>query len=116
MHRHCGTAHPLEVLVCLICYFSDSWEKKSKPAASSRLLMMMMMHFFRLLTGWFPGLGASGKVEYGIFEKKNPPKNNFHSLSSYAMLFIRALRVKSPQPPEGGGQGYTGRGFQGASR
>lgn len=74
----------------------------------------MMMHLFRLLTGWFPGLGASGKVLSMAYLKKK--KHDSHSLSSYAFLYIRALRVKSPQPPTGGGQGYTGRGFQGASR
>lgn len=47
-------AHSLEVLVFLICYFSDSWEKRLKPAKLSRLLMIvMMMHLFKLLTGLF---------------------------------------------------------------
>lgn len=37
-------------------------------------------------------------------------------LSSCAFLYIRALHVKSPRPPAGGGQGCTGHGFRGASR
>lgn len=41
---------------------------------------------------------------------------NMILILSNALLYIRALRVKSPQPPAGGGQGYTERGFRGASQ